>query len=115
VTPTRRKAATLGYSPSAVSQQLAKLESEVGVPLLARVGRGVRLTAQAEVLVAHTEAVLTRLERAEADLAASEEQLVGTVRITAFQSVAFPFVPRVLAHLAASHPREVRQTRPASP
>jgi len=98
-------ASALAYSPSAVSQQLAKLESEVGVPLFERVGRGVRLTAPAEVLVAHTEAVLTRLERAESDLAASAEQLVGTVRMAAFQSVAFAFVPPVLERLAAQHPR----------
>ena len=44
----------LAYSPSAVSQQLALLEKEVGVPLLQKVGRRVQLTPQAEILVAHT-------------------------------------------------------------
>lgn len=111
-------AAALAYSPSAVSQQLAKLESEAGVPLLERVGRGVRLTAQAEVLVAHTEAVLTRLEQAEADLATSAE-LVGTVRMAAFQSVAFALIPSVLAQLKQRHPRlrldvEVREPEEAT-
>lgn len=111
-------AAALAYSPSAVSQQLAKLESEAGVPLLERIGRGVRLTPEAEVLVTHTEAVLTRLERAEADLAASADHLVGTVRMAAFQSVAFAFVPPVLTWLAAQHPRlrvnvEVREPEDA--
>lgn len=111
-------ASALSYSPSAVSQQLAKLESEAGVPLLERVGRRVRLTAQAKVLVAHTEAVLTRLEQAESDLAASAEELVGTVRIAGFQSVAFTFVPAVLTSLAAQHPRlrvdvEVREPEDA--
>lgn len=111
-------ASALAYSPSAVSQQLAKLESEAGVPLLERVGRRVRLTAQAQVLVAHTEAVLIRLEQAESDLAASAEELVGTVRIAGFQSVAFAFVPSVLTNLAAQHPRlrvdvEVREPEDA--
>lgn len=111
-------ASALAYSPSAVSQQLAKLETEVGVPLLERVGRGVRLTAEAEVLVTHTEAVLTRLEQAEADLAASATELVGTVRMAVFQSVAFAFVPPVLTCLAAQHPRlrvdvEVREPEDA--
>lgn len=64
-------AAALSYSPSSISQQLSQLEAEVGVRLLEPVGRRVRLTAQAEILVAHTEAVLERLERAEADLATS--------------------------------------------
>ncbi len=98
-------ACALSYSPSAVSQQLTKLESEVGVPLLQRVGRGVRLTTHAEVLVAHTEAVLARLEQAEADLASAADELAGTVQIAAFQSVAFAFVPSVLTQLASRHPR----------
>ena len=45
-------ASELAYSPSAVSQQLALLEKEAGVPLLERVGRNVRLTAAAQTLVA---------------------------------------------------------------
>jgi DNA-binding transcriptional LysR family regulator len=64
-------AAALSYAPSSVSQQLSQLEAEVGVRLLEPVGRRVRLTEQAEILVAHTEAVLERLERAEADIATS--------------------------------------------
>ncbi|MGH1554350.1 LysR family transcriptional regulator [Streptomyces sp. L7] len=74
-------AAALSYSPSAVSQQLSQLESEVGVPLLVPVGRRVRLTPQAEILVEHTEAVLKRLEEAEADIATSLTDLTGTLRI----------------------------------
>ncbi len=61
-------ALALDYSPSAVSQQLALLEKEAGVPLLERVGRNVRLTAAAQTLVGHTDALLARLEEAEADL-----------------------------------------------
>ncbi|MET9084527.1 LysR family transcriptional regulator [Streptomyces sp. NPDC004237] len=50
----------MSYAPSWVSQQLSQLEAEAGVPLLEPVGRRVRLTEQAEILVAHTEAVLLR-------------------------------------------------------
>src|SRR3954462_8761532 len=50
----------LQFTPSAVSQQLAMLEREAGVPLLARAGRGVRLTDPALVLVGHAEALLER-------------------------------------------------------
>src|SRR3954463_5298319 len=79
-------AESLSYSPSAVSQQLAQLEREAGVPLLERVGRNVRLTAAARTLVGHTDALLARLEAAEADLQATAEQVPGTLRVAAIQS-----------------------------
>lgn len=98
-------AAALSYAPSSVSQQLSQLEAEVGVPLLEPVGRRVRLTAQAEILVAHTEAVLERLERAEADIAASLTDLTGTLRIASFQTAALALVPTALGLLRDRHPR----------
>src|SRR5699024_6883451 len=61
-------AAALGQDPSSVSHQLKALEAEVGAPLLERVGRGVRLTEEALILVTRTEAVLSELEAAEADI-----------------------------------------------
>ena len=98
-------ATALSYAPSSVSQQLSQLEAEVGVPLLEPVGRRVRLTAQAEILVAHTEAVLARLERAEADIAASLTDLTGTLRIASFQTAALALVPTALGLLREQHPR----------
>ncbi|MEU2283354.1 LysR family transcriptional regulator [Streptomyces sp. NPDC013178] len=98
-------AAALSYAPSSVSQQLSQLEADVGVPLLEPVGRRVRLTAQAEILVAHTEAVLERLERAEADIAASLSDLTGTLRIASFQTAALALVPAALGLLRDQHPR----------
>ncbi|MEI5099209.1 LysR substrate-binding domain-containing protein [Streptomyces sp. PmtG] len=97
-------AAALSYSPSSISQQLSQLEAEAGVPLLEPVGRRVRLTAQAEILVGHTEALLERLERAEADLAASLTALTGTLRVAAFQTAALTLVPAALTLLRAAHP-----------
>ncbi|MEV6028969.1 LysR substrate-binding domain-containing protein [Streptomyces sp. NPDC052036] len=97
-------AAALSYAPSSVSQQLSQLEGEVGVPLLEPVGRRVRLTEQAEILVAHTEAVLARLERAEADIAASLTDLTGTLRIASFQTAALALVPTALDRLRDAHP-----------
>ncbi|MFD3578587.1 LysR substrate-binding domain-containing protein [Streptomyces sp. NPDC058644] len=97
-------AAALSYSPSSVSQQLSQLESEVGVRLLEPVGRRVRLTPQAEILVAHTEAVLERLERAEADIATSLTDLTGTLRIASFQTAARTLVPTALTLLREAHP-----------
>jgi DNA-binding transcriptional LysR family regulator len=56
----------LQFTPSAVSQQLAVLEREAGVPLLERAGRGVRLTDAALVLVRHADVLLERAEVAQA-------------------------------------------------
>ena len=74
-------AEALSYSPSAVSQQLATLEKEAGVRLLEPAGRRVRLTAQADLLVTHTEILLEEMERAEAALARSLHETVGTLRV----------------------------------
>ncbi len=97
-------AAALQYSPSAVSQQLALLEKEAGVPLLLKVGRRVQLTPQAEILVAHTAELLETLERAEADMSASLTIATGTVRLAMFQSAALALLPRLLTDMAASYP-----------
>src|SRR6478672_5704025 len=81
-------AQALQFTPSAVSQQLAVLEREAGVPLLVRAGRGVRLTDAAVVLVRHAGMLLDRVELAEADLAAAAGLVAGRGRIASFQSVA---------------------------
>ena len=93
----------LSYTPSAVSQQLTQLEREAGVPLLERVGRGVRLTDAAHRLAEHTDAVLARLERAEAELAADSGAARGRVRVAAFQTAARTLVAPVMRPLADRH------------
>ena len=93
-------ASALDYSPSAVSQQLALLEKEAGVPLLERAGRNVRLTAAAQTLVGHTDALLARVEEAEADLQATAEQITGTVRVATFQSAGLFLLAPALRRLA---------------
>ncbi len=95
----------LTYTPSAVSQQLALLEREAGIPLLERVGRGVRLTDAALGLVEHTEAVLLRLEQAEAELSSGEKEVKGVVRVAAFQTAVRWLVAPILGPLAQAHPR----------
>lgn len=97
-------ATAMSYSPSAVSQQLTLLESEVGAPLLERDGRRVRLTPQAEILVTHTELVLRQLDRAQAEIAASLHELTGTVRVAAFQTAMLTLVPAALTWLRENHP-----------
>ncbi|WP_130840276.1 LysR family transcriptional regulator [Corynebacterium neomassiliense] len=97
-------ARVLNYSPSAVSHQLARLEKEAGVPLLEPVGRGVKLTDAARLLVARTDEVLTVLDRAEAELAASSPRVSGTLRVTAFHSALASILPTALTLVRARHP-----------
>lgn len=97
-------AEALSYSPSAVSQQLARLEKETGVRLLEPAGRRVRLTAQADLLVAHTEVLLEEMERAEAGLAQSLKETVGTLRVAAFQTAVLALIPHALSQLQPQHP-----------
>src|SRR3954468_16508300 len=94
----------LRFTPSAVSQQLAMLEREAGVPLLERVGRGVRLTDAALVLVEHADALLERAALAEADLAAASGTVAGRGRMAGFQSVALRVVLPAFEALARAAP-----------
>jgi DNA-binding transcriptional LysR family regulator len=115
-------ATTLGYSTSAVSQQLAVLEREAGTPLLEKVGRNVRLTDAGHVLVARADIILAEVEAAEAELAqVAAGRLAGTVRVAAFQSAVLRVVAPAVKALARTHPDirmevtelEVEQSAPA--
>jgi DNA-binding transcriptional LysR family regulator len=97
-------AGLLSYSPSAVSQQIAVLEREVGVPLLERVGRRVRPTAAGALLSERAAAILEQVEDAEAALAALVEGRIGRLRIVSFASAGTGLVPPAIAHVRARHP-----------
>jgi DNA-binding transcriptional LysR family regulator len=98
-------AEALSYTPSAVSQQLAALERDAGVPLLERVGRGVQLTEAGRRLVVHADAVLARLEAAEADLERASGGVGGRVRIASFQTAAHALVVPALGPIEERHPQ----------
>ena len=95
----------LQFTPSAVSQQLAVLEREAGVPLLEKAGRTLRLTDAALVLVGHAEALLERAAIAEADLAAAAGTVAGRGRIAAFESVALGIALPAIEALGRDAPR----------
>lgn len=97
-------AAALHLTPSAVSQQLAALAKEIGVPLVSRHGRTVRLTSQAEVLLEHATAIRTQLERARADLAEHAVGRSGLVRIGTFATAIGRIVGPAMAALRTGAP-----------
>jgi DNA-binding transcriptional LysR family regulator len=99
-------AEALAYTPSAVSQQLATLEREAGVRLVERHGRRLRLTDAGRGLVEHADAVIARLELAEAELAAAAgHEVTGRVRIAAFQTAASSLVLPLLGALPEQYPK----------
>jgi DNA-binding transcriptional LysR family regulator len=108
-------AAALHYTASAVSQQLAQLERDVGGTLFERLGRRVQLTELGMVLAEHAEEILASVERAE--LAVEEAQQARSVRLTAgvWASVASGLLPDALASLAAHHPGIQVRTRELAP
>jgi DNA-binding transcriptional LysR family regulator len=80
--------AAVGLTSSAVSQQLATLEHEAGVPLLERIGRRVRLTTEGARLVVHAEAILQAVEEAALDLRSAAEAPAGLLAVACFSTFA---------------------------
>src|SRR5215468_1341708 len=109
-----RTADALGYTPSAVSQQLAVLEREAGTPLLDRTARSAGLTDAGRRLAVHAERILAMVEEAEADLSAQAAQPSGRVVVTAFPSAAVAFAP-ALARSLRAHPKLSLLLRQSSP
>jgi DNA-binding transcriptional LysR family regulator len=98
-------AEALRVSPSAVSQQIAQLETEAGLQLIERRGRRVRLTQAGQRLVIHAERVIAALEDAKTDLAALKQAVTGELRVAAFSSVAAALIPQVVKALERRYPR----------
>ncbi|MCX5201135.1 LysR family transcriptional regulator [Streptomyces sp. NBC_00237] len=104
-------ATALGYTPSAVSQQLAKLERETRTKLVERRGRGIVLTDEAVQLAATAQELLAIVEQAETTLEERRGLPGGRLAVGAFPSAARGLMPGALAELAALHPAlDVRMT-----
>src|SRR5215210_7930727 len=97
-------AEALSFTQSAVSQQVAALEREAGAKLVERGARGIRLTPAGQALVSHADAILSRLDDAEQELAAIAGLKGGRLRIASFQSAGATLVPRALAEFHRRHP-----------
>jgi molybdate transport repressor ModE-like protein len=94
----------LYLSQSAVSQQIATLEREVGMPLLERTNGGPRLTAAGESLVGHADAVIARLEEAERELSAIAGLEGGRLRLASFPSASATLVTGGLSRFRSRFP-----------
>ncbi|MFD7732957.1 LysR family transcriptional regulator [Kitasatospora phosalacinea] len=97
-------AAALGFTPSAISQQIAKLERETRTVLLERQGRGVQLTDAALGLAETAQHVLALVEQAEVTLEEQRGRAVGRLLVAAFPTAARGLLPAVLAELRYSCP-----------
>jgi DNA-binding transcriptional LysR family regulator len=94
----------LHLTPSAVSQQIAALARELGVPLLEKTGRGVRLTGQAKLILSHATVVQAQLERARAELAAFADGQIGNVSIASLSTGISGLVAPVISRLRTTRP-----------
>jgi len=101
-----RAAASLGYTQSAISQQIQTLERLVGERLLERPGgpRAVSLTEAGALLLRHAESIIARLHAARADMAALSHGQGGALRIGTFQSVGAKVLPDVMRRFLAAWP-----------
>ena len=99
-----RAAAALGYTPSAISQQITKLERETRTPLLEKRGRGVVLTDAARDLAATAEQVLALVESAEVSLEQRRGRVSGQLVLASFATAARGLLPGVLADLSRRYP-----------
>ena len=97
-------AEALGYTTSAISQQIAKLEKEAAQPLLERHARGVVLTEAGRAVVRHAERILVELQAADAELAEIRGLRAGVLAIGTFPTAGSSLLPLVVKEFKTRHP-----------
>jgi DNA-binding transcriptional LysR family regulator len=97
-------AAMLGYTVSAVSEQVRRLEAEAGSALFEKVGRGVRPTAAGLLLADHADRVLAAVDDAETALADLRVGRTGRIRLVSFHSAGESLLPPAIARFRETHP-----------
>ena len=99
-------ARSMGYTQSAVSQQISRLEQIVGHRLIERSsGRSITLTPAGNILITHAEAIHAGLENAMEDLAAVANGVAGILRVGCYESISVRVLPRILKLFAVRFPR----------
>ncbi|WP_406688685.1 LysR substrate-binding domain-containing protein [Saccharopolyspora sp. ID03-671] len=97
-------ASNLGFTPSAISQQLSTLEKEAGTPLLEKVGRGLRPTPAGTLLAERAGRIAELLGETEAELADIRAGRTGLLRLRFFTTAAVGLIPQAVAKFRAEHP-----------
>jgi DNA-binding transcriptional LysR family regulator len=100
----RRAAVALGVSPAAVSKSIAKLEAQVGLPLVARGGRGATLTREGEAFFDRCRAAVSAVQGARLALEQARHEPAGEL-VLSLPNVATSIVAPVLTTLRLRHPR----------
>ncbi|PRY59596.1 LysR family transcriptional regulator [Glycomyces artemisiae] len=98
-----KAAKRLHYAQPSVSHHLSRLEAETGARLVQRVGRGIRLTPEGEMLARRASEIIGRVDAAEAELEAMVGLRTGRVRLAGFQSVLSTIVPEAVAAMRREH------------
>lgn len=111
----KEAASALGYSSSAISQQITALERETRSVLLEPAGRGVRPTPAGELLAQHAERIFEQLAQAESELIALNAGQLGSLRLASFASAGAELVPPALAQVRAELPGLEVTLRSADP
>jgi DNA-binding transcriptional LysR family regulator len=106
-------ATALSYTPSAVSQQVSRLEAEAGQPLVERHARGIRLTDAGSALVARAARIDRELRAARGDLDELAGLRAGSLRLGTFPTVASSYLPLVVGEFRVRHPDVVLAVRSA--
>jgi DNA-binding transcriptional LysR family regulator len=111
-------ATNIGCTPSAISQQVAALEKQAGLPLLERVGRGVRPTAAGRLLTEHAAVIADKVVEAEAALSDLRAGRTGRLRVRYFATAGAALVPPAVARFRGDHEAvrlDLKVTEPDDP
>jgi DNA-binding transcriptional LysR family regulator len=104
-----RAATAVAVTPPALSKAVRALEDELGVRLLERTTRTVRLTRAGEIVLAHCHSVLDIVESMRRDVASAAGAIEGVLRVGAMEVFSIEVLPAAIARLVARHPRVVPQ------
>ncbi|MBP1325590.1 molybdate transport repressor ModE-like protein [Leucobacter exalbidus] len=108
-------AASLNLSQPAVSQRIKRVESRLGVPLIERSGRGIRLTTAGTILADHGRTVVAEIDAALAAIDDLRGERAGTLRLVGFPSASATLVPDLMRRLSEQAPNVALQYREAEP
>lgn len=108
-------AMALGLSQPAVSQRIKRVETKLGVPLIERSGRGIRLTTAGAILADHGRKVTREIDAAIAEIDDLRGERSGILRMVGFPSASATIVPAIMRELAVEAPEVALQYREAEP